>query len=141
MPFSTYFATQNLNWLKGTTFPAAPTNLYVTIHSATPTDNGSAADLTNTVTGSANRILLAQSNLAAAVTAASGGGYERITTAILTITASSVNGSAVTASHFAVWDAITGGNLLLHDALTAPVVINSGADVKFPLGSLALRCI
>ena len=140
MPYSTYLATQQLNWLAGTAFPTAPTNLYVTIHSASATDDGSAANITNTVTGSANRILLAQSNLAA-ITAASGGGYERITTAILTITSSSVNGSAATASHFAIWDAITGGNLLLHDALTAPVVINTGADVKFPIGDLALRCI
>ncbi len=140
MPYSTYLATQQLNWLAGTAFPTAPTNLYVTIHSATPGDTGSAANITNTVTGSSNRILLAQSNLAS-VTAASGGGSERITTAVLTITASSVNGSAVTATHFAVWDAITGGNLLLHDALTASVVINTGAEVKFPVGDLKLRCI
>lgn len=140
MPFSTYLADQNLNWLAGTAFPAAPTNLYVTIHSATPTDDGSAANITATVTGSANRILLAQANLAA-ITAASGGGRERITTAVLTITGTSVNVSAETASHFAIWDAIAGGNLLLHDELTAPVVINTGADVKFPVGDLVLRCI
>lgn len=140
MPYGTYLATAQLNWLAGSAFPTAPTNLYVTIHSATPGGTGSAANITNTVTGSSNRILLAQSNLAA-VTAASGGGSERITTAVLTITAASVNGSAATATHFAVWDAITGGNLLLHDALTVPVVINPGAEVKFPLGSIALRCV
>jgi hypothetical protein len=140
MPYSTYLATAQLNWLAGSTFPTAPANLYVTIHSATPGDTGSAANITNTITGSANRILLAQSNLAA-VAAASGGGYERITAAVLTITAASVNGSATTATHFAVWDAITGGNLLLHDALTASVIIDTGAEVKFPIGDLKLRCI
>lgn len=140
MPYSTYLATAQLNWLAGTAFPTAPTDLYVTIHDASPTDTGSAANITNTVTGSSNRILLDQADLAA-VTAAGGGGYERITTAILNIIAVSVNGSTVNASHFAVWDAITGGNLLMHDALDASVPIATGAEVKFPIGDLALRCI
>lgn len=140
MPYSTYLATQQLNWLAGTAFPAAPTNLYVTIHSASPADDGSAANITGTVTNSSDRILLAQSNLAA-VASASGGGYERITTAVLTISASSFNSVAATTSHFAIWDAITGGNLLLHDALTAPVIIQPNANVRFPIGDIKLRCI
>ena len=140
MPYSAYLATAQLNWLAGSAFPTAPTNLYVTIHSASPTNTGSAANITASVTGSSNRILLSQANLAA-VTAAGGGGYERVTTAILNVIGTSVNSSTETATHFAIWDAITGGNLLMHDELDAPIAIATGAEVKFPAGDLALRCI
>jgi len=41
-----------------------------------------------------------------------------------------------TVSHFAVYDASTGGNLLFHEALTAPAVTGSLETLSFPIGSL-----
>src|ERR1035437_1994952 len=38
--FSDYFETAILNWFKGTTFPTAPTTLYVGLFTANPADTG-----------------------------------------------------------------------------------------------------
>jgi hypothetical protein len=140
MPFSQYLATQNLNWVKGTAFPAAPTALFITIHSATPGNDGSAANITSTVTGSGNRIQLPQADLAA-VTVVGGGGFERLNSQVIIITNSAVNGASAFASHAALWDANSGGNLLFHDALSVVTEIQFGDLVKFDPSTFSVRCI
>ena len=140
MPFSQYMATQILNWVRGTAMPAAPTGLFVTIHSASPTNDGSAANITSTVTGNNNRIQLPQADLAA-ITSVGGGGFERLNAQTVIITNSAVNGSSAFASHAAIWDANTGGNLLLHDALSVVTEIQFGDLVKFDPSTVSVRVI
>jgi hypothetical protein len=140
MAFSQYMATQILNWMRGTAMPAAPTGLFITIHSASPTNDGSAANITSTVTGNSNRIQLPQADLAA-ITSVGGGGFERLNAQTIIITNSAVNGSSAFASHAAVWDANTGGNLLLHDALSVVTEIQFGDLVKFDPSTFSLRVI
>jgi hypothetical protein len=140
MPFSQYLATQVLNWVRGTTMPAAPTGLFITIHSASPTNDGSAANITSTVTGSSNRIQLPQADLAA-VTSVGGGGFERLNAQTVIITNSAVNGSSAFASHAALWDANSGGNLLFQDALSVVTEIQFGDLVKFDPSTFSVRCI
>jgi hypothetical protein len=137
MAFSTYFATQILNWLKGTTFPSPPSNLYVSIHSADPTDDGSVGNILSSVTGSSSRILFSQADLDTQAT--SGGGYIRDNTAVIQITTASVNSSPVTWSHAALWDAASGGNLLLHGPLASSLTINPGSNVRFDIGNFVAK--
>ena len=140
MPFSQYMATKILDWVKGTAFPSVPTGLYITIHSATPTNDGSAANITSTVTGNGNRIQIPQADLAA-VTAVGGGGFERLNSAAVIITNSAVNGSSAFASHASLWDANSGGNLLFHDALSVVTEIQFGDLVKFDPSTFSVRCV
>jgi hypothetical protein len=140
MPFSQYLATQILNWVDGVNMPSAPTGLFITIHSATPGNDGSAANITSTVTGNGNRIQLPQADLGA-VQAVGGGGFEKLNTAAVIITNSAVNGSSAFASHAALWDANASGNLLFHDALSVVTEIQFGDLVKFDPSTFSVRCV
>jgi hypothetical protein len=42
------------------------------------------------------------------------------------------------ATHFAVCDAATAGNVLYHEALDAPRTASTGDQIRFPAGSLAV---
>lgn len=44
-----------------------------------------------------------------------------------------------TITHVGIYDAITVGNLLMHGALTASVVINDNSQFSFPIGDLNAR--
>jgi hypothetical protein len=57
-------------------------------------------------------------------------------TAAITITSSAASGA--TATHVAVFDTITGGNMLFAGALTASKTIATGDEVKFNASALAL---
>lgn len=43
-----------------------------------------------------------------------------------------------TVTHFALWDAPTGGNLLYHGELTAPKTINAGDTFVLPPGNITI---
>jgi hypothetical protein len=43
-----------------------------------------------------------------------------------------------TATHFALWDAVSGGNCLYGDALNNPVATSVGVPVNIPIGSLSV---
>ena len=75
MAFSQYFATQVLSWVKGSPFPTALTNVYVSLHSSDPGTAGTAGDVTQNITNSSNRTSISSSALSA-VAGASGGGFE-----------------------------------------------------------------
>jgi len=45
-------------------------------------------------------------------------------------------GSWGTVSHFGLFDALSGGNLLIHGALTASKVISSGDILKIAIGDM-----
>jgi hypothetical protein len=57
-------------------------------------------------------------------------------TTAITITSSA--SSAATASHVAIFDAITSGNMLFYGALAASKVIAAGDEVKFNAGAMVL---
>ena len=75
MAFSQYLADRILGWVKGTTFPAALSNVYLSIHSGDPGTGGTSNDVTASITGSANRTAIASTAFTAAGNA-SGGGRE-----------------------------------------------------------------
>lgn len=127
MAFSNYLEDQITNWINGQAFASAITGgTFVQLYSQDPTESGSA-------TGA----LYSRVNVAA-------GGWTRVTsgtasvsnTAAITITSSATSGA--TATHVAVFDAITSGNMLFYGALSASKVIASGDEVKFNASALTL---
>ena len=124
--FSNYMEDAITAWINGTTFPSAPTNTFVQLYSQDPTDAGSATGALYT------RVSYA----AGGWTRGTAGAGTLANTNIITITSSA--GSAATASHFAVFDASTGGNLIFHGALSASKSIAVGDEVKFNASQLTL---
>jgi len=102
--FSNYMEDAITAWINGTAFPTAPTNTFVQLYSQDPTDAGSSTGALFT------RVTYA----AGGWTRGTGGAGTLSNTNAITMQASA--GSAVTASHFAVFDALTGGNLLFYGA-------------------------
>lgn len=140
MPFSQYFATAVLNWFKDTAFPTDLATIFISIHSGDPGVAGTSNDITNSVRGTANRVSVAASALGT-VGAAGGGGFQISNTGTVQITASASNGSPVTATHFGIWDAITGGNFLASGSLNTSVSIVSGDTVQFNAGAMAIKVV
>lgn len=140
MAFSQYLADEILDWVKGGSFPTALSNVYISIHTSLPSNAGSGGDVTNTVTGTANRTVVASSAFSAA-TNATGGGREITNTGVVLITGSAVNVSAQTLTHFGVWDAVTAGNFLASGVLTSSVTVQSGDTVQFNAGAMAIRVV
>jgi len=124
--FSNYMEDAITAWINGTTFPSAPTNTYVQLYSQDPTDAGSATGALYT------RVTYAASGW----TRGTGGAGTLSNTNAITMQSSA--GSAATASHFAVFDAATSGNLLFYAALSASKSIAIGDEVKFNALQLTL---
>lgn len=124
--FSNYMEDQITAWINGTTFAAAPTNTFVQLYSQDPTDAGSATGALYT------RVTYA----AGGWTRGTGGAGTLSNTNAITMQSSA--GSAATATHFAVFDASTSGNLLFYGALSASKSIAVGDEVKFNALQLTL---
>jgi hypothetical protein len=126
MAFSNYLEDEITGWINGTTFDAAPTSTFVQLYSQDPTESGSATGALYT------RVAVAA------------GGWTRVTSGVASlanttaITITSSASSAATATHVAVFDAITSGNMLFYGALAASKVIAAGDEVKFNASALVL---
>ena len=123
---SDYLENAILNATLNATNYTAPTNPYVSLHTADPTDAGTGAEV-------------------------SGGGYARQTASFPTasgtggsvstdadITFPTATASFGTVTHIGVWDAATGGNLLYHTALDSSKTIDSGDIFKITSGNLTV---
>jgi hypothetical protein len=126
MAFSNYLEDQITGWINGTTFATAPTATFVQLYSQDPTDAGSATGALYT------RISVASGGW----TRGTGGAGTLSNTGVITITSSAASGA--TATHVAVFNAITGGNLLFYGALSASKSIGVGDEVKFNALQLTL---
>lgn len=138
MAFSQYLADKILVWIKGTTFPAALSNVYISLHNGDPGTAGTANNVQLTVTGSANRTSVTTSTLST-VGSASGGGFQVTNNNSVQIT-TNASGSA-TVTYFGVWDAVTAGNFLASGQLTTSVDVVAGDTVQFNAGALAIRLV
>jgi hypothetical protein len=126
MAFSNYLEDQITGWINGTTFATAPTATFVQLYSQDPTDAGSATGALYT------RISVA----AGGWTRGTGGNGTLTNTGVITITSSAASGA--TATHVAVFDAITGGNMLFAGSLAASKTITTGDEIKFNDSQLTL---
>lgn len=107
-----------------------PTALYISLHTADPTDAASGAEVSG---GSYARVQRDPLDANWTAPDATGGLTDNV--AAITFPAPTANWGVVT--HFAIWDAATLGNMLVHGQLTTPKTINSGdAAPSFAAGAL-----
>lgn len=125
--------------LRGTAF-TAPLSVHIGLLTAAPDDTGGGVEVSGggyaraeVVSGAA-----AWNNTQGNTTGASTGVDGTIENAA-TIAFPTPSAGWGTVTHFAVYDAATGGNLLFYAALTSPKTINSGDAVSFAAGALSLQ--
>jgi hypothetical protein len=109
-----------------------PTQLHIALFTAAPNDAGGGTEVTG---GSYARVARAPSD--ANWTAPDATGGLTANAAAITFPAPTANWGTVT--HFAIFDASSGGNMLFHGALSASRVINNGdAAPEFAAGALTI---
>lgn len=107
-----------------------PSALYVSLHTADPTDDASGTEVSG---GSYARVQ--RDPLDANWTAASATDGVTDNAAAITFPSPTANWGVIT--HFAIWDASSAGNMLIHGALTTPKTVNNGdAAPSFAIGAL-----
>lgn len=120
---------------------AKPTALYIALFTAAPSDAGGGTEVAG---GSYARVNLPplDTNWAATQGGTSGNssGTGGVTSNAVAITFPAPTGNWGTVTHFAIFDALTGGNMLpVWDALTASRTILSGDPApSFAIGALAV---
>lgn len=114
---SDYLEDAFLDHFLGTTSTAAPSAIYIGLHTADPTDAGTGAEVSGNgyarkaITFGASSSGTASNSAAVEFAAASGGNWGTIT-------------------HIGIYDALTAGNLLFHSALTTSKTIQDGDIFK-----------
>ena len=115
-----------LDWLMTNGAATRPTAWYVALYTAAPADAGGGTEVS---TGG-----YARKSVTFNAAASPGGTTENA--GIVTWTASGADYGTVT--HMGILDAVSGGNLLWHGALTSSKVVQDGDTVQFNAGNLAL---
>jgi hypothetical protein len=138
--FSNYLENKLVDHVFRNTAFAMPTTIYVGLYTAAPSDAGGGTEVTG---GSYARVQVGPSTTAWTATqggtagASSGTGGQTANAADITFPAPTANWGVVT--HFGIFDALTTGNLLFHEALTASKTINGGdASPKFLANALTV---
>lgn len=110
--------------LVGKTAFALPT-AFISLHTASPTDAGTGAEVTGGAYGRKSTVGADWNTSAAgSISNATAQAFPTATAAWGTVT------------HFAVWDAVTAGNMLFWGALTVSKVVASGDTPSFAIGAL-----
>ena len=115
-----------LDWLMTTGSATRPTAWYVALYTAAPSDSGGGTE----VSGSG------YSRQAVTFDAASSPGGTTSNTGAVSFTAS--GGSFGTVTHIGIFDAVSGGNLLWHGAMTASKTVADGDTLEFSIGNIDL---
>ncbi|ODU24545.1 MAG: hypothetical protein ABS95_01770 [Verrucomicrobia bacterium SCN 57-15] len=127
MSKSNYLETKVLDAaLGGQAFPSNA-NVYISLHTADPGEAGAGAEVTG---GSYARKAVAN-DLTQWPSA-----NPKVNANVITFVTPTAGWGVVT--HFGIWDAPTGGNLLFSGALTASKTINSGDPVTFAAGAISI---
>ena len=124
---------------RGQTAPTTST-LYVALYTSAPSDAGGGTE----VSGGAYARVAVTSSLAnwagtqsaGSTAASSGSGGQTSNNTAITFPTPTAGWGTVT--HFAIYDAATGGNELFWGALTIAKTINQADTVTFPAGSLSI---
>ena len=109
--------------LRATTF-TSPAAVYVSLHTADPTDAGTGTEVSGGSYARKSASFAAPSNGASATNA--------------DVTFDQATGNWGTITHIGIWDALTTGNLLYHTPLTTSKTIDTGDIFKIASGSLTV---
>jgi hypothetical protein len=131
--FAQYFENAILNWHRGTTFPAVPANLFVALFTTAPV-NGVTAGSVECSGGSYARLSVTPNttNFAAPSGAAPATSVSGANFVFVTPTA-----SWGTVVGWAIFDAVTAGNMIDYGAFTG-IAVGTGDTVEFLTGNLTL---
>lgn len=133
---SNYLETALLNHVFRATAMTAPTNVYISLHTADPTDTALSTEVSTTSTGYARKQVATASGFSAP--ADDGSGAMQIqNNAAITFATPTASWSTVT--HFGVWDALSAGNLLVYGLLSASKTIGTGDTVQFDINQLTIK--
>jgi len=121
---SDYLENEILDHVLATGAYTAPTNVYVGLSTATFADDNSGTE----ISGSGYARVAATFAVASSGSASTSAGVEFPT----------ATGTWGTISHYGIFDALTGGNLLIHGALTTSKLIESGDTLKINSGDLTI---
>lgn len=123
-----------MNWIKGTTFLAAPANTYVALFTTAPTSDAGTGGTEVPFTSAYARVPIASSGWSAI----SGGGTvaEQISNSGV-VTFATPTGSWGTIVAVGLYDAATAGNLLYFATITSQA-ITTGVVASFAIGALVI---
>lgn len=130
---SKYTEDNILNWLKGTAFPAAPSGIYLGLITTAPTASNSTGTEASYSGYARQQVTLGA--LAGVTTL--GSGDNAASTAQITFPVNN-SGSTVTVQSFALFDAATGGNMLVMEEPASAVSIPNGTSLQFNAGSITV---
>ncbi len=133
MPKSTYLNDAVLNWHRGIVFPTVPATVYYALFTTDPTDTGTGAEVSG---GAYARVAVPTATGSFSAPAADGQGGRSYSNAVaITFPTPTANWGTVT--HFGIFSAATGGNLLRHGLITTSRNILSGdQSPTFAIGAL-----
>jgi hypothetical protein len=123
MNFSNYGALSTLEWVVAQSPGAAPTNLFIQLHTGDPGPDG-----TNNVASNSER---KQASWTQAINKNTDGRAEVATDAAISWPAVS---ATETYSYISLWDDLTAGNCWYTDQMTSPIPVTSGGAFVFPTG-------
>ena len=115
-----------LNWLMTTGSATRPTNWYVALYTAAPSDSGGGTEVSGN----------GYSRQSVTFAAASNPGGTTSNTNAVSFTA--VGGNFGTVTHIGIFDNSSGGNLLWHGSMTASKTVNDGDTLEFSIGNIDL---
>jgi hypothetical protein len=121
---SNYLENALINATLRNTSYTSPTTVYVSLHTADPTDAGTGTEVSGGSYARKSATFAAPSNGVSASSA--------------DVTFDQATGSWGTITHIGIWDALTTGNLLYHTPLTTSKTIDSGDIFKIASGSLTV---
>jgi len=129
---SQYLENQALNWLKGTTFVAAPATVYVALFTTAPSDDAgtSAVEVSG---GSYARIGITTSTGFSSISGAPSAPAQISNSGVVTFV--TPTGSWGTVVAIGIYDAVSAGNLLYWNTVTSQA-IGSGVVASFAIGAL-----
>jgi len=119
---------------------SAPATLYIGLLTSAPSDTGGGTEISGNnysrVAVTSSLANWAGTQSAGSTVASSGTGGQTSNNAAITFATPS--GTWGTASHFAIYDAASSGNMLFYGSLAIAKTINQGDTVSFPAGSLTI---
>lgn len=121
---SNYLETQLVNLIfRGTAF-TPPAKTYIALHTANPTETGSAGEVPTSTWPSYARQDAAKGGAQSSAWTAPSDGVSK--NALQLLYAMYDGAAPLTVTHFSVWDAVTGGNMLVYAPLASARTINNG---------------
>lgn len=128
--FSDFLENELLDHVLGNSAYVAPSTVYIALSTADPTDTGAGMAEPSGFAYARQAVTNNLTNWPAAVAGAKSN--------FNSITFPEATGNWGTITHFAIFDAVSGGNMLMHGALTVAKAITSGDVLQFPATSIAV---